>query len=103
MGWDVKKGGRRYYYRCLRVADKSHPIKVYMGRGAAGHEAAAEVEQRRRDRAQAKATVRAEQDATAEADRLAGGLQEWAAVLAKLWLVQDQVAGFANSGWGLHR
>jgi hypothetical protein len=86
MGWDQKKGGRRYYYRSVRTPDKPHPVKVYMGRGAAGHEAAAVVEQRRRDREEAKATIRDEGEATAEADRLAEELRGRAAALSELWL-----------------
>jgi hypothetical protein len=102
MGWDRKKGGRRYYYRSVRLPDKPYPIKVYLGRGAAGHEAAAAVEKRRRDRRQAKATIQAEREATDAADRLAGELQAWALTLSELWLV---LAGCHNhkGSWRVRR
>jgi hypothetical protein len=88
MGWDRKKRGPAsgYYYLSARMPDKPHPVKRYFGRRTAGQLAAADVEQRRRDRERARAAVRAEREATAEADRLAVELREWASVLSKLWL-----------------
>lgn len=88
MSWDRKRRGAStgYYYKSVRVPDKPHPVKVYFGRRTAGQLAAADVGQRRHDRERAKAAVRAERDATAEADRLANELHEWAAVLSKVWL-----------------
>ena len=81
MSWDRKRRGAStgYYYRSVRVPDKPYPVKVYFGRRTAGHLAAAEVEQRRRDREHTKAAVRAERDVTAEIDRLASELHERAA------------------------
>lgn len=49
MGWDRKRWGLHTgcYYRSVRIPGKTHPVKVYYGRGVAGHEAATEVERRR--------------------------------------------------------
>ena len=89
MGWDRKKQGPAtgYFYLSRRVPGKPHPIKVYMGRGAAGHEAAIEVERRRRGRAEAEKLVRAERNPTDEADRLAVELRQWAEVLSAAFLI----------------
>lgn len=88
MGWDRKKRGPAsgYFYKSVRLSGKPHPTKVYMGRKSAGQLAAAAVEQRRQDRERAKAAVRVEREATAEADRLADELREWASVMSKAWL-----------------
>jgi hypothetical protein len=102
MGWDRKAGGKRYYYRSIRTPDKPHPVKVYMGRGAAGQEAAAAVERRRRDREQATATIQTEQDATAEADLLAEELQDRAAALSELWLLMSGLH-YHRGEWRLKR
>lgn len=89
MGWDRKRRGAStgYFYLSKRVPDKPYPIKVYMGRKSAGQLAAASVEQRRCDRQKAKATIQTERETTAEADRLADELHEWASALSKMWLV----------------
>ena len=89
MGWDRKRRGASsgYFYRSVRVPGKPHPVKVYAGRGAAGHEAAAAVERRRRGRAEAEQLLRAERGLTDEADRLAAELREWAEVLSAAWLI----------------
>ena len=89
MGWDRKKRGSAtgYFYLSKRVPGKPHPMKVYMGRGAAGHEAAVEVERRRRGRAEAETLVRAERNPTDEADRLAVELREWAELLSAAFLI----------------
>jgi hypothetical protein len=89
MGWDRKKRGpsNGYFYLSQRIPGKPHPVKVYMGRGAGGHEAAAEIERRREDRRKAAETIRSDQDATAEADRLATDLTEWAELLSAAWLI----------------
>lgn len=34
MGWDVKKGGRKYYYQSQRVDGKT--VKIYKGPGKKG-------------------------------------------------------------------
>lgn len=88
MGWDRKKRGPAsgYFYLSKRIPDKLHPVKICLGRGAAGQEGAAAIEQRRQDRQRAKAAVQAECAVTAEADRLADELREWALILSKLWL-----------------
>lgn len=88
MGWDRKKRGAStgYFYKSVREPGKPYPVKRYFGRRTAGQLAAADIEQRRKDRERAKATVRAERETTAEADRLADELREWASVLSKLWL-----------------
>ena len=95
MGWDRKQRGPAsgYYYQSKRVPDKPHPVKICCGRGASAHWAAAAVEQRRNERLKAKAEVRAERDATAEADRLADELRSWTNTLSIAWLV---LAGFHN-------
>jgi hypothetical protein len=88
MGWDRKRRGAAggYYYRSVRIPGEPFPRKIYFGRRTAGHLAAAAVEQRRGDRERAKSKVQAEQEDTAEADRLADELHEWASVLSKVWL-----------------
>jgi phage/plasmid primase-like uncharacterized protein len=87
MAWDRKRRGPAsgYFYLSVRTPDGVR--KVYLGRGAAGHEAAADVERRKQQRRDARDALRAERDATAEADRLAAELREWAAVLAACRLV----------------
>jgi hypothetical protein len=89
VGWDRKHAGPEggYFYESVRTP--AGVRKVYRGRGAAGHEAAAEVEQRRHQRHQAKAAVQAERDAVAEADRLADELQEVSTALLTAWLVAN--------------
>lgn len=89
MGWDRKRRGPStgYFYKSVRMPDKPHPVKVYVGRGAAGHEAAAEAEKRRADRLAAKKLIAADQEATAAADRLADALFAWAGELSAAWLV----------------
>ena len=87
MGWDRKKRGpgTGYFYRSVRVGEAVR--KVYLGRGAAGHEAAAELELRRRGRGDAMALLWADREGTHEADRLAAELREWAGALLAAWLV----------------
>jgi hypothetical protein len=86
VGWDRKKKGPAtgYYYRSVRTAIGVK--KVYLGRGAAGYEAA-EVERRKAARQAATAIIAADREATAEADRLAAELTAWAVCLSTLWLV----------------
>jgi hypothetical protein len=88
VGWDRKKRGPAagYFYKSVRVPGMLYPVKIYLGRGAAGHEAAAEVEKQRQARLAAKKTIKAELDATAEADRLAADLAAWADVLTSAWM-----------------
>ena len=87
MGWDRKKrgNGEGYYYRSVRTP--AGVKKVYLGRGGAAHDAAAEVERRRRGREEAQALLRAERDCTDEADRLAAELRVWAEGLLAGWMV----------------
>ena len=89
MGWDRKRRGPAtgYFYTSVRTPDKPHPVKVYVGRGAAGHEAAAAAEKRQADRRAAKAIIEADRAATADADRLADALAAWAGALSAAWLV----------------
>lgn len=89
MGWDRKKRGSAtgYFYLSKRVPGKPHPMKVYMGRRAAGHDAAAEVERRRRGRAEAVKLLRDERNPVDEADRLAVELRQWAEVLSAAFLI----------------
>ncbi len=86
MGWDRKERGPQsgYFYHSRRIDGVVK--KVYLGRGAAGQTLAEQVEQARRQRQAARDAVRAEADATAEADRLAAELHEWARVLTAGWL-----------------
>lgn len=89
MGWDRKKKGPStgYFYISKRVPGKPHPVKVYYGRGAAGHEAAVEVERRRQGRVEAEKILEAERNLTDEADRLAAELREWADALSAAWMI----------------
>ena len=89
MGWDRKRWGPHtgYYYRSVRVPGKPYPVKVYYGRGLAGHEAAAEVERRRQGRIDAEKLLEAERNPTDEVDRLAAELREWADVLSAALLI----------------
>jgi hypothetical protein len=89
MGWDRKKRGPAsgYFYKSVRVPGKLHPVKIYFGRKGAGLWAAAAVSVRRRERQGARDAVRAERARTADAERLAEDLREWAEVLSAAWLV----------------
>lgn len=89
MGWDRKRRGPStgYFYISKRVPGKPHPVKVYAGRGAAGHEAAVEVERRRQGRTEAEKLLAAERHPTDEADQLAAELRKWADVLAAAFLI----------------
>jgi hypothetical protein len=48
MSWDHKRRGSGYYYRSVRQNGK--PTKIYLGRGLAAREAAAQVAQARQAR-----------------------------------------------------
>lgn len=87
MGWERRQKGasNRYYYRSVRVGGRVK--KVYLGRGSAGQEAAAAMERKRLARCEAEAAVRNEQGETADADRLAGELNDWADLLSAVWLI----------------
>ncbi len=89
MGWDRKRKGPStgYFYASKRVPGKRHPVKVYVGRGDAGHEAAAAVERRRQGRREAERLLLTDRNPTTEADRLAADLYEWAEVLSVAWLI----------------
>jgi hypothetical protein len=87
MGWDRKQSGAASGYFYLSVRTPAGVKKVYMGRGAAGHESAAAVEKRRRARLAAKATVQAERDSLTEPDRLANELRELTNLLSTAWLI----------------
>jgi hypothetical protein len=71
----------------MSVRTPSGVRKVYLGRRAAGHEAAAAVERRRQDRLTAIKTIQSDTAATAEADQLAAELREWTEALSSAWLV----------------
>ncbi|HEX4608573.1 MAG TPA: hypothetical protein VH092_10250 [Urbifossiella sp.] len=88
MGWERRKRGpgTGYYYKSVRTPGGGVK-KVYLGRGQAGHEAAAEMERRRRDREEARNLVRADRDGATAADRLAAEQREWAAVLTTVWMI----------------
>jgi hypothetical protein len=87
MGWERRRKGPSsgYYYRSIRVS--GWVKQVYLGRGSAGQEAAAEMEQKQQARREAETAVRYEQGETADADRLAGELNDWADLLAAVWLI----------------
>ena len=91
MGWDRKARGRKsgYFYHSVRTGDGVK--KLYLGRGTAGQMGAAPIEQRRRERQAARDAARTEVALTAEADRLADELYDWADLLAAAWLT---VAGY---------
>jgi hypothetical protein len=87
VAWEVRKGGpgTGYYYRSVRDGDRV--LKVYYGRGSAGHDAAAEQEMRRLGRVEAKRLLDAERRGSDEADRLAAELRAWGDVLFRVWMV----------------
>ncbi len=87
MGWERRRKGPNtgYYYRSVRV--NGRVVKVYLGRGSAGQEAAAAMERKQRLRSEAEASVKKEQGETADADRLAGELNDWADLLSAVWLI----------------
>ena len=87
MGWERRpnKQGVAYYYRSVRLGDRVR--KVYLGRGEAGHEAAAAQELKRKGRLEAKKLLQDAHNCTDEADRLAAELREWANVLLSTWLI----------------
>lgn len=89
MGWDRKRNGPEsgYYYKSVRVPGRPHPVKVYFGRGIAGHEAAADQELRSQGRLEAKKLLHAERDSPEEADLLAAELRQWAGGLMGAWMV----------------
>ncbi len=87
MGWERRKKGpgTGYYYSSVRIGGVVK--KVYLGRGAAAHEAAAEQVARRQAGREAKQLLDAARDGADDADRLAADLRAWAAVLADVWLI----------------
>ncbi|QDU21793.1 hypothetical protein [Urbifossiella limnaea] len=87
MGWERRQQGPKlgYFYTSVRVGDRVK--KVYFGRGQAGHEAAAELELRRKGRLEAKTLLQDARDGADEADQLANELREWAEVLLGTWLI----------------
>lgn len=87
MGWERRENGASggYYYRSIRV--KGRVVKVYLGRGAAGQEAAAAMERKRQARRDAEVAILEERAVTADADRLACELTEWADLLSVAWLI----------------
>ena len=87
MGWDRKRRGakRGYFYTSVRTP--TGVKKVYHGRGAAGHEAADDIEQRRYNRSIAKKFIYDEQQAIVDAERFAEELFVWAKALSAAWLV----------------
>src|SRR4051794_2387549 len=88
MGWDAKgTGGRRYYYRTERQPGRPHPVKLYLGRGAAAHAEAGRVEAARAARAADRRACAELAAGLAEADRLADELHDWAEALADAWWI----------------
>jgi hypothetical protein len=89
MVWDRKKKGPStgYYYKSVRIPGKPYLVKLYVGRGEAGHEAAIEVERRRQGRVEAEKLLEAERNSTDEVNRLAAELREWAEVLSAALLI----------------
>lgn len=90
MGWERRKRGdqvRGYFYQSVRVPDRPHPIKKYLGRGTAGQEKAAEIERRRQQRELAKFAVQQEHEQHAEVDARTKELKEWIELLATAWLL----------------
>ena len=87
MSWDRKKQGaaRGYFYLSVRVPGKPHPVKVYLGRGAAGEEAAAAVERRKQARRTAGTTVEAEHAEVGDPDRLVAELTAATTGLIAAW------------------
>jgi len=87
MGWERRQHGpgTGYFYRSVRVGDRV--TKVYHGRGQAGHEAAAELELRRKCRLEARTLLQAGRNGADGADRLAAELREWAEGLLGTWLI----------------
>ncbi len=90
MSWDRKARGAAggYFYESLRLPDKPHPVKRYVGRGAAGHETARGVEARKRDRQAQRKALAAEKGQTADADTLTAELTAWAGALADAWMAK---------------
>lgn len=87
MAWERRKkgSGTGYYCRAVRIGDRVH--KVYYGRGAAAHEAAAEQAARRQARREAKQLLDAARGGADEADRLAAELRGWADALLRAWMI----------------
>jgi hypothetical protein len=87
VSWDRKRRGPAsgYFYKSVRTPDGVK--KQYLGRGAVGQQAAAEVEHTKLARRLDREAVRAEADALAEADRLAAELAGWAEALVTVWMV----------------
>jgi hypothetical protein len=67
MGWEVRGGGRLFYYQTIKL--NGRPYKRYMGRGPAAAEQARRVAERRRQRQAGHQALLAEQAALAPADR----------------------------------
>lgn len=89
MSWDRKKGGpeRGYYYVSLRVPEKKHPVKRYVGRGEAAKRMADYIAHQKQERNALRKQRLAEQEATAEADALLAELTSWSRALHGAWLV----------------
>jgi hypothetical protein len=87
MGWERRQKGPStgYFYRSVRVGGRV--VKVYLGRGAAGQEAAAAMELKQQARRDAEAAVQEETDETADAEQLADELADWADSLSAVWLI----------------
>lgn len=86
MSWDRKQRGpgTGYFYYSKRGPDGVR--KHYLGRGAVGQAAAALLDRVRRERQAARDAARAAVAATAEADRLAAEVQDWADLLVAAWM-----------------
>lgn len=78
LSWDHKRGcrSRRYFYRCVRVPDKPHPVKVYLGRGEAAQVAEAQIELARQDRCSTKKAIAAENERMSSVNIMADRMNE---------------------------
>jgi hypothetical protein len=83
LSWDKKQRGSKsgYFYHSIRVPDRLYPVKQYLGKGAAAQLMAAQIENNRRLRQQAKQLAEQQRAEHAAADRLADEVREWAEVM----------------------
>ncbi len=88
MSWDRKARGATggYFYVSVRRPDKAHPVKRYVGRGAAGQAMAEFVEAGKQRRAAERVAVAVEKARTADADSLTAELAFWADAMAAAWM-----------------
>jgi hypothetical protein len=97
MSWDVRGGGRAYYYEAVRVSGQ--PRRQYVGRGAVGLQAAGAVLLRRRRRAEL--AQRKQQDR--DRDDLAQAVCRWAELLLEAVLLAAGFRRQRRGPWRLRR